>query len=1183
MGYDGTLKFDTSIDSSGFQDGISKIGSCASTALKATTAIIGGAATAVVGIGTAAIKTGANFESSMSNVAAISGATGDELKSLTDKAKEMGAKTKFSASESADAFSYMAMAGWKTADMLDGIEGIMNLAAASGEDLATTSDIVTDALTAFGLSASDSTHFADVLAKASSNANTNVGMMGETFKYVAPVAGALGFSAEDCATAIGLMANSGIKASQAGTSLRSIFTRMAKPTKEVQGAMDALGVSLTKSDGSMKSLNEIMVDLRKGFSGLTQDQKTQMAAALGGQEAMSGLLAIVNASDDDFNKLSDSIANCDGAAADMAETMNDNLSGQITILKSGLEGLAISLYEEMQTPLKDIVKEAQTMVQGLQEAFNDGGLDSLVTKAGEVMAQIVTEVAQAAPKLIGTAENLVGSFIQGIVDHKSEFATAGAMMVAELVRAIMDVAGDMWSAGIYLFTEFLQAMTDHSEEIGQSFGEMISKIGEAVQTNLPLIIQAAKDFVAGFCQGLSEEFPGVSALIEGFLNGFVDSASSIIKGIVDVVSGLFSVIDGADPGVMEAVGYAIGVIAGSIAALNVAQSVIRPLSTLFSIFGTLKSGIGGIIGVTGKVIEGFALWRGGAGTLMEVLQLEFPKIAGMITPIIGVVGKVVEGFALWKGGAGTLMEVLTLEFPKIAGVLTTIGGAIQKVVGFFAEFGSTIAGIGSIIAGSILAVTNFIDMFKNGFSIIKDILMGVGIALAAVGAVILGAPALVAAAIAGIVFAVANLVIVIKEHWDQIVEFIQQIPSKIGEIVDAVVAWFEALPGRISEFLSQVISGIQEWGSNLLESASQVVSTAIDAIVQFFTDLPYKIGYALGFAIGKLIEFGINAVNWVKTNVPIIIDNIVTFFGELPGKIWTWLTNTYNNFVTWGSNMLQKAREAAQNVIDTVVTFFSELPGKVQQWLQNTLQNLITWGSNMLSNARTAASNTITTIVNFFSQLPGKIWTWLCNTASKVVSWGSDLMSKGREAANKLVNAVLDGVRNLPSQMMSVGRNIVTGVWNGICNAAGWFKSQVKSFFSGIVDGVKGALGIHSPSRVFAKEVGRWIPPGVGVGIEDSMPDLEKQTDKEMEALADRMQAAVNVETGKITLDKNTSQTYKVEQESGQSFDSRDTNVVIEGETHVHVNLDGKEIAEVTTPYIDENLGKRYDLEERGV
>lgn len=1161
MGYDGTLKFDTSIDSSGFQDGISKIGSCASTALKATTAIIGGAATAVVGIGTAAIKTGANFESSMSNVAAISGATGDELKSLTDKAKEMGAKTKFSASESADAFSYMAMAGWKTADMLDGIEGIMNLAAASGEDLATTSDIVTDALTAFGLSASDSTHFADILAKASSNANTNVGMMGETFKYVAPVAGALGFSAEDCATAIGLMANSGIKASQAGTSLRSIFTRMAKPTKEVQGAMDALGISLTKSDGSMKSLNEIMVDLRKGFSGLTQDQKAQMAAALGGQEAMSGLLAIVNASDDDFNKLSDSIANCDGAAADMAETMNDNLSGQITILKSGLEGLAISLYEEMQTPLKDIVKEAQTMVQGLQEAFNDGGLDSLITKAGEVTAQIVTEVAQAAPKLIGTAENLIGSFIQGIVDHKSEFAAAGATMVAELVRAIMDVAGDMWSAGIYLFTEFLQAMTDRSEEMGQSFGEMISKIGEAVQTNLPLIIQAAKDFVAGFCQGLSEEFPGVSSLIEGFLNGFIDSASTIIQGIVNVISGLFSVIDGADPNTLEAVGYAIGVIAGSVAALNVAQSIIQPLSTLFSILKTLKGGISGIS---------------------------------------GVIGKVVEGFALWSGGAGSLMEVLELEFPKIAGIFSSIGGAVQKVIGFFAEFGSTIAGIGSIIAGAILAVTNFVDMFVNGFSAVKEALMVVGIALAAVGAVILGAPALVAAAVAGIVAAVATAVVLIKEHWDQIVEFFKSIPEKlselgsaisewfsgvldsIGEFIDSAVEWFSELPGKIMDAINSLAESFVEWGASMLETASEVVSQIIDSIVQFFTDLPYKIGYAIGFVIGTLIEWGANVINWITTNVPQMIDSIIKFFSELPGKIWNWLVNTYNKLVEWGSQMLQKAGEIASNCIDNIVKFFSELPGKIWNWLTDAFNKLVTWGSNTLQKAKEIASNTIDAIVNFFSQLPGKIWTWLSNTLQKVIQWGSDMVAKGRQAASDLCSAVINGVANLPSQMANVGYNIVMGVWNGICNAAGWFRRQVQSFFSGIVDGVKGALGIHSPSKVFADEIGKWIPPGIGVGIEAEMPDLYKQMDDEMASLGKRMQTAVNVETGKIAVDKKVSTTYKVEKEKQGVFESGDTTVEITGETHVHVDLDGREVGDATTPIVDENMARIDTHKKRG-
>ena len=356
MGYDGTLKFDTSVNTSGFQSGINKISSIAGGALKTTGTIIAGAGTAIAGLGTAAIKVGADFEAGMSKVQAISNASAEEMVKLTEKAKEMGAKTKFSAGESAEAFQYMAMAGWKTEDMLAGIEGVMNLAAASGEDLATTSDIVTDALTAFGMSAADSGRFADVLAAASSNANTNVSMMGETFKYVAPVAGALGFSAEDCASSIGLMANSGIKASQAGTSLRSIFTRMAKPTKDVQVAMDQLGVSITNSDGSMKDLNTIMRDLRKGFSGLTEEQKTQMAATIGGQEAMSGLLAIVNASDEDFEKLSESIYNSEGAAERMAETMMDNLPGAIEQASGALETLGLTFYEKVQEPAKETIQ-----------------------------------------------------------------------------------------------------------------------------------------------------------------------------------------------------------------------------------------------------------------------------------------------------------------------------------------------------------------------------------------------------------------------------------------------------------------------------------------------------------------------------------------------------------------------------------------------------------------------------------------------------------------------------------------------------------------------------------------------------------------------------------------------------------------------------------------------------------
>ena len=287
----------------------------------------------VTALGTIAVKTGADFDSAMSKVAAVSGATGSEMDTLREKAREMGSKTKFSASEAAEAMNYMAMAGWKTNDMLSGIEGIMNLAAASGEDLASTSDIVTDALTAFGLSASDSGHFADILAAASSNANTNVSMMGETFKYAAPVLGSLGYSAEDSAIAIGLMANAGIKSSQAGTALRSAITNLAKPTDTVASAMEQYGISLTDSSGKMYSLRELMEQLRQKLGGLSEAEQAQAAASLFGKEAMSGMLAIINGSPADFEKLSNAIDTCsdtvdgyNGTTEKMAAVMQDNLA-----------------------------------------------------------------------------------------------------------------------------------------------------------------------------------------------------------------------------------------------------------------------------------------------------------------------------------------------------------------------------------------------------------------------------------------------------------------------------------------------------------------------------------------------------------------------------------------------------------------------------------------------------------------------------------------------------------------------------------------------------------------------------------------------------------------------------------------------------------------------------------------
>ncbi len=337
-------------------------------------ALIAGAALA--GLGLASTKVGMDFEEQMSKVESISGASAEEMIGLENAAKQMGATTKFSASESGQALEYMAMAGWKSQQMIDGLPGIMNLAAASGEELGLVSDIVTDSLTAFGLQASDSAHFADVLAQASAASNTSVAMMGDTFRYAAPVAGALGYSIEDMSVAIGLMANAGIKGEMAGTSLRGMLTNLAKPTAQTGKYIEALGLSMTDAAGEVKPMSALLAELREKFAGLTEAQKAEYAAGIAGKEAMSGMLALVNSSDTDFDKLSKAIANSSGTAKGMADIMNDNLKGQLTLLKSAAEGVGIAFYEKFGGQAKKAVEQLAGSVGKFGQDLASGKLDT---------------------------------------------------------------------------------------------------------------------------------------------------------------------------------------------------------------------------------------------------------------------------------------------------------------------------------------------------------------------------------------------------------------------------------------------------------------------------------------------------------------------------------------------------------------------------------------------------------------------------------------------------------------------------------------------------------------------------------------------------------------------------------------------------------------------------------------
>lgn len=582
---DGTIKILTDLDASGFEKGISKLGSLTKTGLSILTKGVAAVSAGLTAASGYAVKVGSDFESGMSEVAAISGASGKALQALTDKAKEMGSTTKFSATESAEALKYMAMAGWDTDKMLSGLPGVMNLAAASGENLGTVSDIVTDSMTAFGMAADEAGHFADVLAQASSKSNTNVALMGETFKYVAPVAGALGYSVEDAAVAIGLMANSGIKGSQAGTALRSTLSRLAKPTDEVEAAMEDLGISLTDNEGNMKSLGEVMLNMRKGFKNLTKDQQAQYAASIAGQEGMSGLLAIVNASDEDFNTLTEAIQNSDGAAQSMADTMQDNLKGAVTIAKSALEGLGITVYEEISTPMKNAVETATEYTGQLQRAFEAKGIEGAVSTLGTVLASAATKVAQAAPKMVDAGANMIVSFVQGISKNARKLSTAAVNVGKSLVSALLKFVPEAGKAGLKLITAFAKQL------VGYKLGKDIESLGST-------IIKSFSDI----SRSVSNAIGKITPLIEKMASAAIKAAEGGIEVLANTIEFLCNHIDVVLPLVSAA--------ATAFAALSIAKNAATWIQGATTAFQGLTAAMS---------LNPFTLAVAGAAALVAIL------------------------------------------------------------------------------------------------------------------------------------------------------------------------------------------------------------------------------------------------------------------------------------------------------------------------------------------------------------------------------------------------------------------------------------------------------------------------------------------------------------------------------------------------------------------------------------
>ena len=810
------LKATLAMDSTDYDRGIDtaekKVGGLKSTITKL------GIGTAVAGIGKAAISVGQDFEAGMSQVAATMGISSDAIKRnegdfklLSDAAKEAGSTTQFSATQSAEALNYLALAGNDAETSVSLLPTVLNAAAAGGLELGYASDLITDSMSALGLETEDTATFVDQLAKTSQKSNTSLGQLGEAILTVGGTAKKLQGGTVELNTALGILADNGIKGAEGGTALRNVILSLSAPTDTAAKELKKLGVNAYDANGNFRSLDDIFIDLNKSTNGLSEAAKNQAFTKIFNKTDLKAVEALLANAGGRFDELSGAIEQSGGAAEEMAKTMNSNLKGAFTELNSALEGAGIAVYEKFKEPLTNAIKTATEWVQKLIKAFNEGKLDQTLIAIGSALSGIITYMA-------------------------------------------------------------------------------------------------------------------------------------IMKGYAIVTS---------------------------------------------------------IIGIGKALVTAASMVKSFSGAL-ALLKAALAAIGGPITLIIAGISALVAGFVyLWNTSDG------------------------------FRNF--------------------WINMWNN----IKDF--------------------------------TGNAIEAIKNF------FTQTIPQAI----DNMILWFQTLPTRISEWLQQTITKVGEWATNMWN---------------------------------KAIETGTNFIN-----------NIVTWFQQLPEKINYWLGYGLGYATAWVYDMGKKAIEAGTNFINNIVSWFNQLPERINNWFKQAYQKAVEFDTNMRNKAVELGTKFINSITTWFQQLPGKIKAWFDNTIQKANEFKNNMIQKAKDTGREFGNWLKTSLQNLPNQMMTIGRDIVNGVWKGIVNMKNIFMNNVKSFFGGIVDGAKSALGIHSPSREMRDEVGKWIPAGVEVGIKREMPKLNETVQDEFNNLSN-----INVPIPRIS-NENTQPTNL----------SNARNTVIE----VPLNLDGVEIA----------------------
>lgn len=1143
---------------------------------KAFDTIAGGAKSLVSSV----VSTGMAFESSMSNVQALSGATGADFEALSAKAQEMGAKTKFSASEAADAMGYMAMAGWNAKDMLNGIEGVMNLAAASGEDLASVSDIVTDAMTAFGLAAdgttkgvANATYFADTLAATAASANTNVGLMGETFKYVGTMAGSLGYSIEDVSLAIGLMANRGLKGSMAGTSLNSVMTRLATNTSGAREAIEKLGVKFYDSSGNARALGDVMTELRDATKGMNNEQKTALANTVAGMEAQKGLLAILNATDDEYSSLADSIKNSTGASQKQADVKMDNLYGDVTKLKSAWDGLSIKIYTAVNAlgnskdglgsmrsvvqSVTDIVNKAADAVENLSNVYASSGLSGVVTEVNKMLSGTSDSVKNVGAAIAGIGA-VVGAnafFSSGTWSAVSKGISVVNGGFGGLVSSVASSSkGFKKSASSFLPFEvnIRKSIASMRSDFRQS-SKWISSFGEATSQSL----QAVSSRFATTGGNVKSALDGISGHVRSFGDNLARNMWDKVNNIttpLKQMSQKASTILKPFSMVGSVVGKALSTVAG--AAVNLGAKTASGLTRIMGL--ALKALMPAAL--VAAALAGIGLLYSQFGTQIDqMLSMAQTKGPQIITNLV-------------NGISSRLPDLIQQGGRLVSGLLDTITANLPAVL----NGGVTL--VQSLVSGLISALPNLAASATN---MISTLLVGIASALPSL--IVSGMQLLLALAqgIANNLPTLINSAVTAISTFAQ--GFIQNLPTIltlaaqiIGTLAQGLISAIPQLISAIPQVVSSMINTIMS--TDWLAVGSQIVSAIGEGIFGGLAGIGGKIGsffgsisdwFAGGEKGGESVTSG--SVSSINAGIP-QVSSAATSMG----------TAATSGVASGMQSSTGTVTSAAQSVVTSATNTFSAASGtamtaglSIGQGLSSGLQgsvgsinnvastamngfnaSLNTGGATAVSNAGKIARNIVTAFKPAITGARTSGQTIGQNFASAISSKSGAVSS----ASRRLVSVVRSALSNVSTYQYGVyiGQGLANGIWSQLGNV----RAAANALVAQAERAIRAKAMIHSPSKLTYR-LGEYFGEGFTNGIENLTKDAWK-------AASDLVSIpAVNVP--KMALagwDTTLNDEY---------FYNDSAEYVI----YVPVEIDGKEVATVTAPYTEAELAKRQKFRNR--